>query len=215
MSDGDNACTFQQWFRDVWNDRKDFSFPVGWTMAPTLRELAPPMYDWYVERLPAHDSVGTGVSGLGYVAVEKLKPSVVPSFVAATERAMKSTGENWIWAMRYGWPREGGLTSYIANLRHVKTIMGGYGKVARNDTEAVETLGQVRVFHAVVNGDTWEKTSDELKVMMARPSHPRFFHVFLMNWSFRAADLEKLAARCKAMGITLVTPEDLDRFSRL
>ena len=52
MSDGDNLCTFQQWFRDVWRERKDFSFPVGWTMGPTLNEMAPPIYDYFVRHKP-------------------------------------------------------------------------------------------------------------------------------------------------------------------
>ena len=92
--------------------------------------------------------------------------------------------------------------------------MGGYGKVADKPADAVESIGRVQVFHSVVNGDTAERTGDELAKLMQDTNHPRFFNIFLMNWSFKAPDIERLAARCKGLGITLVAPENLDRLSR-
>ena len=45
MSDGDNLCTFENYWPNYWRELGKVDFPVGWTMGPTLRELAPPIYE--------------------------------------------------------------------------------------------------------------------------------------------------------------------------
>ncbi len=220
MSDGDNLCTFQSFFPDYWARLADRSFPVGWTMGPTLRELAPPLYDYALDAIPAGHSVGSGVSGVGYVAMEEYGKAYgaarlkhVRAFMAATGRACQSVGERWLWIMRYGGYRSPWLAEY-AKIPGIHAAIGGYGRAVPRLDQTFERIGALSVVHSYFDCSNSVEFGKRLKEFLATPGRPRFFSVFILNWNYSPDQLAAAAAELREQGVTIVRPEDLAAMAR-
>lgn len=220
MSDGDNLCTYQNYWPAFWEGLKDRSVPIGWTMGPTLSELAPPIFDYAVAHLPYGHTVGSGVSGVGYMAIDQFGKDLpnggeaLDSFVKLTERKCTGVGERWLWLMRYGAPYSPDLLRYVSGLKSISTVMGGYGKVTSNAAASVEREGAVTIFHGLLSGGNADEIMPNLDGLLKHEDHPRFLQIFLMNWGYKPEDVQRLANYCKSIGIHLVTPEQLSALSR-
>ena len=220
MSDGDNLCTYQNYWPGFWEGLKDRSEPVGWTMGPTLRELAPPIFDYAVAHLPYGHTVGSGVSGAGYMAIDQYGKALanpqgaLDSFVRLTEAECVASGERWLWIMRYGAPYSPELVRYAQGLKQIRTVMGGYGATTKNPLAATEKEGLVTIFHGMLDGGNADEMIPSIDKLMDQPEHPRFFQIFLMNWGYKPADLDRLIRHCREKGIRLVTPEQLGALAR-
>lgn len=220
MSDGDNLCTYNDYWPTFWKGLKDRSVPVGWTMGPTLRELAPPIFDYAVSHLPSGHSVGSGVSGVGYMAIDQFAKglsnpgAVLDTFAKMTEQRCLDSGERWLWVMRYGAPYSPELIRYVGNLKSLRTVMGGYGRITKNPATSIEQEGPVTVFHCALEGNNPDEVIPNLDAMLAKPNHPRFFQIFLMAWGYKPDDLDRLIRHCQEKGIRIVTPEQLGSLER-
>lgn len=216
MSDGDNACTFRNFFFDYWRSGKVDRVPMGWTMAPTLRELAPPIYDWYVDHLPKGHSVGSGVSGIGYCSLEnygkgsgRFGEAAYRDFLRMTDESLQRNGFEWSWIMRYG--RFGGkyIKDFLTGVPTAKAVMGGYGNVARNAGEAIEPMNGRVAFHNWVDIGNPKEAVGRLQAWMNDPNGPRFTGIFILNWNYSPDQLKEVAEAGKKLGITWVTPVEL------
>lgn len=220
MSDGDNLCTYQNYWPNYWKALKDRSAPVGWTMGPTLRDLAPPIYDYAVAHLPYGHTVGSGVSGVGYMAVDQFGKALpdpgaaLDRFVSMTEKWCGDVDERWLWIMRYGAPYSPELQRYVAGLKSIRTVMGGYGRTTQSYPASIEKEGPVTVFHCLLEGGNADEVFKPLDAMLEKPDHPKFFQIFLMNWGYRPEDLDRMIRHCREKGIRIVTPEQLGALAR-
>lgn len=217
VSDGDNLCTFQGWFPKVWDDLAASGgsrLPVGWTMGPTLRELAPPIFDYATGHAPQGGSFGSGVSGIGYMAMQEWGKAysqpiqTVRGFIRETQLACSLAGEKWLWLMRYGLPGSTWLKSY-ENVQGIGAIMGGYGRVVDDPNQSIESLGKITVFHDFFQSSDVGGVEKEITDRMAQKTLPARFQIFLINWNTQASDLESLAKFCAEKNIQLVAPEQL------
>jgi hypothetical protein len=66
ISDGDNLQAVQHAIRNQWDDPMRGQVPIGWTMAPTVVDVAPNILNWYWENATDNDNLIAGPSGLGY-----------------------------------------------------------------------------------------------------------------------------------------------------
>lgn len=217
VSDGDNLCTFQGWFPKIWADlaaAQVKNLPVGWTMGPTLRELAPPIYDYAANHIPHGGTFGSGVSGIGYMAMQEwgtdyAQPAdAIHGFIRETQMACSLAGEKWLWIMRYGQPDSPYLRWY-EGVSGVSTIMGGYGPVVSDPSQSIESMGKITVFHDFLRDSDVNGVEKELTDRIAKGTLPTRFQIFLINWNTQAADLDNLAQFCEANNIQLVSPEQL------
>ena len=93
MTDGDNLqwtlgpwATSQQWY----GNSKRGSFPMGWTVSPSIADLAPSAMAHILSVQTANDELIAGPSGYGYMYPTTLPTSNVSLFAALTNRAMQS-----------------------------------------------------------------------------------------------------------------------------
>lgn len=220
MSDGDNLCTWRDFFPGYWEGLKDRSFPVAWTMGPTLAELAPPIYDWAVENVPAGHTVGAGVSGVGYMAMEEYakdlrlrRQGVVDAYARLTGEWSAATGQRWLWVMRYGQPGGWGIRQY-AKIPGIQAIMGGYGLVTSDLRASIERFGDATAFHTVMRASNLEDLRKELPPLAARPDCPPLLNIFILNWNYSPEKLAETAAFVRSQGFEIVSPEVLATLAR-
>ncbi len=216
MSDGDNLCTWRNFFPEFWIQADAIGAPVGWTMGPTLGQLAPPIYDWVCDHQPPGSSIGSGVSGIGYVAMEEYGKAVSDpektreEFIIQTDQICEKTNENWLWIMRYGGPGSAGTARYNRLTPHIETIMGGYGAA----THDLSRPKDGKIFHMFLDGNNAPEMEASLATALKNPAMPRCFGVFLMNWGYRPADVARLVKFGRGQGIEWVTPEQLSKIDR-
>jgi hypothetical protein len=67
MSDGDNLHAWRDSFYPSFEDPLHGQFPMGWGMAPSLIDCAPPIARWYYEHATSTDEFFCDVSGIGYI----------------------------------------------------------------------------------------------------------------------------------------------------
>ncbi|MBS1704415.1 MAG: hypothetical protein JST40_00965 [Armatimonadetes bacterium] len=216
MSDGDNLCTWLNFFPGYLDSKIKRDFPMSWTMGPTLRELAPPVYEWNLATMPAGDSIGTGVSGVGYIALDEYgkaygdeRKQVIQGFLDQTNEACGLSGMKWLWVMRYGPPSSDWINYYAWGSKGIKAIMGGYGKVTDDFGRALESINQVGIFHCLHDSNGPEPLRKEIDRMVADPKCPRFLHIFLLNWNYPVDSLPGIGSYLREKGIEPVTPEVL------
>lgn len=219
MSDGDNACTFQQFFPDYWNHFHDDA-SIGWTMAPCLADLAPPIYDYCATHIPKGSTVGTGVSGIGYMSLQEWgkdfgskRNQVIDQYLTETKIACSNVGEKWLWIMRYGQPGGWELKDYSEKVPNISAIMGGYGKVSSDPKDAVEIVGHTAIFNCLLNGGSVQELEKDLTQLINGPDAPQFYNIFTMNWGFGPKQLQQVIQFSRSHGIELVTPEQLAKLA--
>ena len=224
MSDGDNLCTWRDFFPGYWDELGKRDFPVGWTMGPSIVDLMPPIFDYVRKNLPVGDSIGGAVSGVGYVAMEEFgknfgdqREAVVKEFMGLTGQYCRRAGEKWLWIMRYGKPGSQDLRAYTDWTQGIDTFMGGYGKITDSIDEAAEIMDGKVIFHAINGGDQVDGLKKQLDRLIERSrsqNKPFFVHWFLFNWGMPPNDLRTLGDYFAEKGVTLVTPEELNSLYR-
>lgn len=86
VSDGDNADYMQNDMPQMWQDPALGSVPEGWTVAPGAVDFAPPLLQYFNDRLPANNELLAGPSGIGYAT--EMSGSALNSFVDLTNQVM-------------------------------------------------------------------------------------------------------------------------------
>ena len=95
MSDGDNLCTWNDYWRKYFNDPLHGTFPMGYGMGPTLLDLSPPLAQWFYENAAPTDEFLCDVSGVGYISPSdwgralKDEPAAFRQFYDWTQDYMK------------------------------------------------------------------------------------------------------------------------------
>lgn len=94
LSDGDNIQVILNKLahpaHDLWASPLRGTVPIGWTIPPTLGELAPPILEWLYATATPNDNFVAGPGGWAYVY-----PSVAPNreaLAARTQEALAATG---------------------------------------------------------------------------------------------------------------------------
>ena len=95
MSDGDNLQWMQNGFA---TDAKYFgskargSFPMSWTITPSMYNLTPNILDYLYEKGTANDCFVAGPSGVGYINPAEYNADCIDEYAKITNTYMKKTG---------------------------------------------------------------------------------------------------------------------------
>ncbi|HIU81423.1 MAG TPA: hypothetical protein IAB11_02920 [Candidatus Ornithoclostridium faecavium] len=99
MSDGDNL----QWMDNGFaTDSKYYGsqyrgdFPMTWTMAPSMTDLAPHILSYLYENASSNDEFIAGPSGVGYVNATHYNSDALAGYAALTASYMKETGLSYL-----------------------------------------------------------------------------------------------------------------------
>lgn len=191
--------------------------PVGWTMGLTLRELAPPLFDWACEHVPPGHSVGGGASGLGAIAGEVYaadrgspRDRVWQGFLQLTGRALEASGMRWLHVGGRSGLEAAPLPRY-ASLRMLDAICYGDGPVESDPFAAVDSISGVTVLAFSLGGGKAESLREAIDQVMAREPRPRFLPLPVPLARFGNEDLAGIGEHAARRGISLTTPENLGR----
>lgn len=221
ISDGDNLCTWVDFFPNYIAESRGGGFPLALTVGSSIGDLLPPVADALARGMADGHSLGVAVSGVGYIyprdyglSFGEERGAVLRGFAALTEQTAADLGLDWMWMMGYGGPGSAMLREFVGAFGRIRDFIGGYGLEALDMAESVESLGESIVFHAVTHGEDLARMKEQIDGIAAEEQRPLFLHVFLVNWYITPAEIRELVEHMRAHGMEVVAPEELASLAR-
>lgn len=217
MSDGDNLCTWRDYFWHDFTDPLFGTFPLAFGMAPSLIDVAPVQARWYYEHAAPTTEFLCDVSGAGYIypsdwgAALHAPDQALETFYGWTDTSMARMDMRTLRLMNV-------KTDDIARagkaLPQVRFLMPDYG-LADETTYAQFTYtlptGQP-VFRGASDGPGAAKMADEIR-RHAGAARPAFLNAFVYNWGTQLSDLTQMLALLGPEYVP-VTPSQLNALYR-
>ncbi len=212
ISDGDNLCTWYDFFRHWFTNPDHGKFPVGWGMGPTLLDEAPTLVNWYYHHAGPNDEFICDVSGVGYMYPPQWARRLTD------RRAAFRRFYQWTWrymqrmdmkTLRLMGVNPASILRVGRALPKVRFLMPDYGyqgeKKYRQFTYTLPT-GQP-VFRAMTFAHSARQTAAQIRDRTGG-HRPAFINVFIWNWQ---NNLPQLARTLKILGPRYVdvTPSQL------
>ncbi|MDX1932648.1 MAG: GxGYxYP family putative glycoside hydrolase [Capsulimonadales bacterium] len=197
MSDGDNLCTWREYFRRYFNDPLRGTFPIGWGMGPTLIDLAPTWVRWYYEQATPNDEFICDVSGVAYIyppswaTALKDRDGAFRWFYGRTQEYLERMDMRTIRLMNVG-AKE--IADVATLMPRIDFLMPDYGYAGvRTYTEMTYRLpGGTSVFRAATAGRGPRNLADQIRERVAKAPRPAFLNAFIWNWGSSLADLKQV-----------------------
>jgi hypothetical protein len=204
MSDGDNQCTFYDFFPNYWKDPEHGKVPIGWSVGPTAVDTMPDIMAWYYRNATPADDFICAVSGVGYMYPDdyarsyKDRTAVYNQFIRMTADYMKKLDLNVLWLM--GIQSNQLLTDYATQIPGLKAIFPDYGHgPGMTYQKADYYLGpHIPIFHAMTSGggstreESIKALADQVRQAVVNTPPPTFLHVFVMNWTYNPSMLAQV-----------------------
>jgi len=190
VSDGDNLCTWQNNFRDYFEDPLHGTFPVAWGMGPTLIDVAPSLTQWYYDHATPNDEFICDVSGVGYIAPADWatalddREGALKSFYDWTQQYMTRLDMK---TLRLMYVNQKDIAKVGELMPDVKFLFPDYGYTDPKLTYELPS-GQT-VFRAATGGSLTDFTQQIRE--HAGKSRPAFVNAFVINWGMKLGDLKK------------------------
>jgi hypothetical protein len=197
MSDGDNLCTWRDYFRKYFDDPLRGTIPIGWGMGPTLIDNAPVWARWFYERATPNDEFLCDVSGIGYIygpdwaTALKDRDAAFADFYRWTEKYMERLDMRTIRLMNVSPPDIARAARLMPNVRF---LMPDYGNPGDKPYSALtyDLPGDQTVFRAVTGADAGpEKLAEQIRERVGT-TRPAFLNVFIWNWGSKLSDLKRI-----------------------
>ncbi|CEK15748.1 GxGYxY sequence motif in domain of unknown function [Chthonomonas calidirosea] len=212
MSDGDNLCTWRDFFRRYFEDPLHGSIPIGWGMGPTLIDCAPTWVQWYYQHATPNDEFLCDVSGVGYIyppdwaMALKNRDAAFRSFYDLTWQYMRRMDMHTLRLMGVDADAIAKVASYLPQVSFIMADYGYQGERSYDQLTYRLPSGQ-EVFRAVTSGGSGETLANEIRQRIGNV-RPAFINVFVMNWSTKLEDLRDML---KILGpdYVAVTPSQL------
>jgi len=98
ISDGDNIqYCMNQMRKPLWQDPAHGTIPLGWTISPSLLDLAPSIIKWYYQNASLNDTFICGPSGAGYTYPDA--QTDLAEFMNRTDTYCNLTALKTIWTL--------------------------------------------------------------------------------------------------------------------
>jgi hypothetical protein len=196
VSDGDNLCTWRDYFYHYFQDPLFGTFPLAFGMGPSLIDVAPVQAQWYYEHASPTTEFLCDVSGVGYIyptdwaLALKNRPQSLETFYDWTGRYMARMDMHTLRLMNVS---AKDIAQAGADLPQVGFLMPDYGLAGETDygqfTYTLPT-GQA-VFRGASDGPGAEKLAAEIRAH-AGDTRPAFLNAFAYNWGDSLADFKKM-----------------------
>jgi len=224
MSDGDNICTWNDFFHNFWKKMGDRNFPVGWPMSPCLGDMNPVQAAYFYKVKKDVDSLGSAVSGVGYIfgrdygrKFGNKRQAVLDEFHTLTAKYMERMGFKWLHVMGSGGSGSPVTGEYTKGLNKLDAVVIGYGKEIGVVDYATsnEYSNSVPVFYVVSSGGTHinNRVNDVKSILPREPKGALFAAVIIINWDASPQDFSDFEKKLPENWV-LVTPEQLGRLYR-
>ncbi len=217
VSDGDNLCTWRNYFYHYFQDPLFGTFPLAFGMGPSLLDVSPVQAQWYYNHAAPTTEFLCDVSGVGYIypsdwALALHDPQgKLKTFYGWTGRYMARMDMHTLRLMNVG-PDE--IARAGADLPQVNFLMPDYGLAGESGyAQYTYTLptGQP-VFRGASDGPGAQKLADEIR-SHAGTARPAFLNAFAYNWGDSLADFKQMLALLGPEYVA-VTPSQLNTLYR-
>ena len=197
MSDGDNLCTWRDYFRTYFEDPLHGTIPIGWGMAPTIIDCAPVWARWYFDHSTPNDEFLCDVSGVGYIygpdwaTALKDRDGAFADFYHKTEQYMARLDMKTIRLMNVSAPDIAQAAHLMPDVRFLMPDYGNPGDKAYNRM-TYDLPDDQTVFRAITGADAGpEKLANQIRERVGT-TRPAFINVFIWNWGSKLSDLKRL-----------------------
>ena len=197
MSDGDNLCTWRDYFRTYFTDPLHGTIPIGWGMGPTLLDNAPVWARWYYDHATPNDEFLCDVSGVGYIygpdwaTALKDRDEAFADFYRWTEQYMQRLDMHTIRLMNVGAPDIARAARLMPNTRFLMPDYGNPGDKSYSEM-TYDLPGDQTVFRAITGADGGaEKLVAQIRQRVGS-MRPAFLNVFIWNWGSKLSDLKRI-----------------------
>ncbi|GAB4331990.1 MAG: hypothetical protein Kow0069_39490 [Promethearchaeota archaeon] len=204
-SDGDNLQYLQNFMRDeLWDSPERGRVPTGWTINPSLYQLAPYLLKYYYESATANDYFVAGLSGKGYCKWDLFSDAgALSRFVNESLTLYRALDLPVVRA--WDVDRTAGLATSTGQLGGVVEGYGGdleYRPPRFSDgVPVVETTG-------VSGGQGAEAVEFVRALRGVVPARPAFVFFHLHCWTLRPEEWTDLATDLEALdGVAVVRPD--------
>jgi hypothetical protein len=197
MSDGDNLCTWRDYFRTYFEDPLHGTIPIGWGMGPSLIDNAPVWARWYYDHATPNDEFLCDVSGVGYIygpdwaTSLKDREGAFAEFYRWTEQYMHRLDMHTIRLMNVDAPDIAQAARLMPGVRFLTPDYGNPGDKSYHQM-TYDLPGDQTVFRAITGADAGvEKLVAQIKQRIG-PQRPAFTNVFIWNWGSKLSDLKRM-----------------------
>ena len=218
MSDGDNLCTWRDYFRTYFQDPLHGTIPIGWGMGPSLLDNAPVWARWYYDHATANDEFLCDVSGVGYIygpdwaTALKDRNAAFAEFYGWTEQYMRQMDMHTIRLMNVDTPDIAQAARLMPNVRFLMPDYGSPGGLSYSRL-TYDLPNDQTVFRAVTGADAGSELLTKQIRERVGAARPAFLNVFIWNWGSKLSDLKRIQERLGPEYIA-VTPSQLDFLHR-
>jgi hypothetical protein len=197
MSDGDNLCTWRDYFRTYFEDPLHGTIPIGWGMGPTLIDNAPVWARWYYDHATPNDEFLCDVSGVGYIygpdwgTSLKDREGAFADFYRWTEQYMRRLDMHTIRLMNVDAPDIAQAARLMPGVRFLTPDYGNPGDKSYHEM-TYDLPNDQTVFRAITGADPGpEKLVAQIKARIGS-ARPAFTNVFIWNWGSKLSDLKRI-----------------------
>ena len=130
VTDGDNIGSYDYTLGgNNWNFYGSSDVPLGWTINPTLIDIAPLIWNYYVSSASSQVSLVAGPSGVGYMSPKDMTPSQLEKYLDYARNYWDATGLRTVQVL--GWKDEA-APMYSERLTPLGVFTGYTGRLSRN-----------------------------------------------------------------------------------
>jgi GxGYxYP putative glycoside hydrolase C-terminal domain/GxGYxY sequence motif in domain of unknown function N-terminal len=189
ISDGDNLQYDQHRMAALWRDSVRGSFPIGWTISPSLVQTAPSLATYYMGTATPNDELIAGPSGVGYMYPSDWPQGQLPTFLNLTGELMQTMKLSIIQVLDSGssqaFVNTGLQTTYVDVLSPfgVKGILSGSGQTQ----STWKNISGVPVLQNLGLADSVGKT-----VSLIKNASAQYLNVYVMAWTMTPSALQQV-----------------------
>lgn len=213
--EGDNIQYNQHRMYVHWNDPARGSVPIGWTISPLLRDIAPAMPSYYQNTATDNDFLVAGPDGAGYTYPVNWPADELSLFLAQTGEYLRATRTDEVLFMYNrvndtDVPLTPELTVAFRDAVGADRLRGIlYGDfVSYAEELSMNVTGGFAVTNLVSLGDEWEGAAT-LRNISARwnGSRPLFIAGAVNAWDMKPSNVSRMVERL-GPGFQVVRPDE-------
>jgi hypothetical protein len=196
MSDGDNLQYDQHRMAQLWQDPVRGTFPIGWTISPTLVRVAPALAAYYTRMATPNDELVVGPSGAGYILPSCWPAAYLPAFLQLTGQLMQAMNLNVIEVLDTGLLFSQAFIDQNLQQEFVKALAPfGIRGVLSGSGQARSSWKNVSGVPIIQNlglADSVAKAVNMVRNATLRTGNSQFLNVYIVAWTVTPSDLKQI-----------------------
>ncbi len=192
VSDGDNVAFNFNYLCEYYSAACHGSFPLGFTLSPTLYDLAPAVMRWYFDSAKDTDYFVAGPSGSGYIFPSKMKIADLDAYLVRLNKYLDASGLNIVNILDQQLMEKPYIyNKYLAQPNIDAIFYTGYGEKGDGRIQFSDNgkpvIEQRSVLWANIDGGDRGEENSVIQQINSRPANPHitdgYTFVFVHCWS--------------------------------